>query len=68
MLQGVATPDADVDVSTLKHVLLDRFRATIAQRREELTAVAAVDKRIVEHLNYMICWDYLIAGRCWTPR
>jgi uncharacterized protein (TIGR03083 family) len=61
MLQGVATPDADIDISTLKHVrndvgamnerwvrklrgvspaeLLDRFRATTAQRREELTAI-----------------------------
>ena len=62
MLQGVATPDADIDVSTLKHVrndigvmnerwvrklrgvsatdVLDRFRATTAQRREALTAMS----------------------------
>jgi uncharacterized protein (TIGR03083 family) len=61
MLQGAATPNADIDVSTLKHVrndvgvmnerwvrklrgvspteLLDRFRATTAKRREELTAL-----------------------------
>jgi uncharacterized protein (TIGR03083 family) len=61
MLQGVPTPDADVDLSTLKHVrndigvmnerwvrklrgvdptdLLDRFRATTAQRRDELTGM-----------------------------
>src|SRR5215213_7777852 len=59
MLQGVATPDADVDISTLKHVrndigamnerwvrnlrgisptdMLERFRATTANRREALT-------------------------------
>jgi uncharacterized protein (TIGR03083 family) len=59
MLQGVATPDADIDVSTLKHVrndvgvmnerwvrklrgvsagdMLEKFRATTAQRREALT-------------------------------
>jgi uncharacterized protein (TIGR03083 family) len=59
MLQGVATPDADVDVSTLKHVrndigvlnerwvrklrgvnaadMLEKLRATTAQRREALT-------------------------------
>jgi uncharacterized protein (TIGR03083 family) len=65
MLQGVATPDADIDVSTLKHVrndvgvmnerwvrklrgispadLLDRFRATTAKRREELTGMADAD-------------------------
>ena len=62
MLQGVATPDADIDVSTLKHVrndigvmnerwvrklrgvspadLLDKFRATTAQRRKALSALA----------------------------
>jgi uncharacterized protein (TIGR03083 family) len=62
MLQGVATPDADIDMSTLKHVrndvgamnerwcrklrgvspteLLERFRATTAQRRQELTAMS----------------------------
>lgn len=61
MLQGVGTPEADVDVSTLKHVrndigvlnerwvrklralshaeLLDRFRATTAERRDALTAM-----------------------------
>jgi uncharacterized protein (TIGR03083 family) len=61
MLQGAATPDADIDVSTLKHVrndigvmnerwvrklrghsdseLLDRFRATTAERRDALTAM-----------------------------
>jgi uncharacterized protein (TIGR03083 family) len=65
MLQGVATPHADIDVSTLKHVrndvgvmnerwvrklrgvsptdLLDRFRATTAKRREELTAISDAD-------------------------
>lgn len=65
MLQGVATPNADIDVSTLKHVrndvgvmnerwvrklrgvspaeLLDRFRATTAKRREELTAISDAD-------------------------
>jgi uncharacterized protein (TIGR03083 family) len=61
MLQGAATPEADIDVSTLKHVrndigvlnerwvrklrghshaeLLDKFRATTAQRRDALTAM-----------------------------
>ena len=61
MLQGVATPDADIDVSTLKHVrndigvmnerwvrklrgvsaadLLEKFRATTAQRREALSGI-----------------------------
>ena len=61
MLQGAGTPEADVDVSTLKHVrndigvlnerwvrklrglshaeLLDRFRATTAERRDALTAM-----------------------------
>jgi uncharacterized protein (TIGR03083 family) len=61
MLQGVGTPEADVDVSTLKHVrndigvlnerwvrklrglshaeLLERFRATTAERREALSAM-----------------------------
>ena len=61
MLQGAAMPDADIDVSTLKHVrndigvmnerwvrklrghsnseLLDRFRTTTAERRDELTAM-----------------------------
>jgi uncharacterized protein (TIGR03083 family) len=61
MLQGAAMPDADIDVSTLKHVrndigvmnerwvrklrghsnseLLDRFRATTAERRDALTAM-----------------------------
>ena len=65
MLQGVATPDADVDLSTLKHVrndigvlnerwvrklrgltaaeLLDGFRTTTAQRREQLTTMADAD-------------------------
>ena len=65
MLQGVATPDADIDVSTLKHVrndigvmnerwvrklrgvspadLLDKFRATTAQRREALSAMGDAD-------------------------
>jgi uncharacterized protein (TIGR03083 family) len=65
MLQGVALPNADIDVSTLKHVrndvgvmnerwvrklrgvsptdLLDRFRATTAKRREELTAMGDAD-------------------------
>jgi uncharacterized protein (TIGR03083 family) len=65
MLQGVATPDADIDLSTLKHVrndvgvmnerwvrklrgtsaadLLERFRATTAERREELTAMGDAD-------------------------
>ena len=59
MLHGVGTPEADIDVSTLKHVrndigvlnerwvrklrglsaaeLLDRFRATTAERRDALT-------------------------------
>ena len=59
MLQGVGTAEADIDVSTLKHVrndigvlnerwvrklrglshaeLLDRFRATTAERRDALT-------------------------------
>jgi uncharacterized protein (TIGR03083 family) len=62
MLQGVATPDADIDISTLKHVrndvgvlnerwvrklrgaspteLLDRFRATTAERREALSGMS----------------------------
>ena len=61
MLQGVATPEADVDVSTLKHVrndigvmnerwvrklrgvsaadMLEKFRATTAQRREALSGM-----------------------------
>ena len=61
MLQGAATPEADVDVSTLEHVrnpigvlnecwvrslrgvssaeLLERFRATTAERRTALTAM-----------------------------
>jgi uncharacterized protein (TIGR03083 family) len=65
MLQGVATPDADVDVSTLNHVrndigamnerwvrklrgigptdMLERFRATTADRREALTTMSAAD-------------------------
>jgi uncharacterized protein (TIGR03083 family) len=65
MLEGVATPDADIDISTLKHVrndigvlnerwvrklrgvspadLLDRFRATTAQRREELSGIGDAD-------------------------
>jgi uncharacterized protein (TIGR03083 family) len=65
MLQGVATPDADIDISTLKHVrndvgamnerwvrklrgvsaadLLDRFRATTAKRREELSGIGDAD-------------------------
>jgi uncharacterized protein (TIGR03083 family) len=65
MLQGVATPEADVDVSTLKHVrngigvmnerwvrklrgvsptdLLEKFRATTAKRREELTGISDAD-------------------------
>jgi uncharacterized protein (TIGR03083 family) len=65
MLQGVATPNADIDVSTLKHVrndigvmnerwvrklrsvrpadLLDKFRATTAQRREALSAMGDAD-------------------------
>jgi uncharacterized protein (TIGR03083 family) len=59
MLQGIATPDAEVDVSVLKHVrndvgmfnerwvrklrgispseLLEKFRATVGQRRTALT-------------------------------
>ena len=63
MLQGLGTPEADIDVSTLKHVrndigvlnerwvrklrgldhaeLLDRFRATTAERRDALTAMGA---------------------------
>lgn len=62
MLQGVGTPEADIDLSKLPHVrndigvlnerwvrklrelshaeLLERFRATTAQRREALTAMA----------------------------
>jgi uncharacterized protein (TIGR03083 family) len=65
MLQGVATPDADVDVSTLKHVrndigvlnerwvrklrgvgaadMLEKFRATTAQRREALSGIGGAD-------------------------
>lgn len=65
MLQGVATPDADVDVSTLKHVrndvgvlnerwvrklrgvgaadMLEKFRATTAQRREALSGIGDAD-------------------------
>ena len=65
MLQGVATPDADIDVSTLKHVrndigvmnerwvrklrgvspadLLEKFRATTAQRREALSGMGEAD-------------------------
>jgi uncharacterized protein (TIGR03083 family) len=65
MLQGVATPEADTDVSTLKHVrndigvmnerwvrklrevspdeLLDKFRATTAERRKALTNMSADD-------------------------
>jgi uncharacterized protein (TIGR03083 family) len=65
MLQGVATPEADVDVSTLKHVrndigvmnerwvrrlrgvspthLLEKFRATTAKRRDELTSISDAD-------------------------
>jgi uncharacterized protein (TIGR03083 family) len=65
VLQGVAMPHVDIDVSTLKHVrndvgamnerwvrklrgvsppeLLDRFRATTAKRREELTAISDAD-------------------------
>jgi uncharacterized protein (TIGR03083 family) len=61
MLQGVRTPEADIDVSRLEHVrndigvlnerwvrrlrglshaeLLERFRATTAERREALTAM-----------------------------
>ena len=62
MLQGAATPDPDIDVSTLKHVrnnagvlnerwvrklrgvspteLLDRFRATTANRRDTLSGMS----------------------------
>jgi uncharacterized protein (TIGR03083 family) len=69
MLQGAAAPDADVDVSTLKHVrndvgvmnerwvrrlrgvtpaeLLDKFRATTAQRRAALTAVSETDWNVI---------------------
>ena len=65
MLQGVATPEADIDVSTLKHVrndigvlnerwvrrlrgtsaadLLDKFRATTAERRGQLSNVTDDD-------------------------
>ena len=65
MLQGVSAPDADIDVSTLKHVrndigvmnerwvrklrgvgagdLLEKFRATTAQRREALTGIGDAD-------------------------
>ncbi len=65
MLQGVGTPEADVDVSTLKHVrndvgvmnerwvrklrgvsaadLLDKLRATIAERRSSLTDMSDGD-------------------------
>jgi uncharacterized protein (TIGR03083 family) len=65
MLQGVGTPEADIDVSTLKHVrndvgvmnerwvrklrgvspadLLDRFRATTAERRVALSGMSAAD-------------------------
>ena len=65
MLQGVATPETDVDVSTLKHVrndigvmnerwvrklrgisvtdLLEKFRATTANRREALTGMGDDD-------------------------
>jgi uncharacterized protein (TIGR03083 family) len=65
MLQGAATPHADIDVSTLKHVrndvgvlnerwvrklrgvspadMLERFRATTAERRETLTAMSEGD-------------------------
>jgi uncharacterized protein (TIGR03083 family) len=65
MLQGVATPDADIDVSTLKHVrndigvmnerwvrklrgvdaadMLEKFRATTAQRREALSGMGDAD-------------------------
>jgi uncharacterized protein (TIGR03083 family) len=65
MLQGAGTPEADVDVSTLKHVrndigvmnerwvrklrgistddLLDRLRATTAERRAALTAMSDDD-------------------------
>ena len=65
MLQGAATPEADIDVSTLKHVrndvgamnerwvrklravspaeMLERFRATTAERREKLTGISDAD-------------------------
>ena len=65
MLQGIATPEADIDVSTLKHVrndigvmnerwvrklrgtsvtdLLEKFRATTANRREALTGMGDDD-------------------------
>jgi uncharacterized protein (TIGR03083 family) len=65
MLRGVATPEADIDVSTLKHVrndigvmnerwvrklrgesadeMLDKFRATTAQRREALSGIGEAD-------------------------
>jgi uncharacterized protein (TIGR03083 family) len=65
MLQGTSTPDADVDVSTLKHVrndvgamnerwvrklrgisptdMLEKFRATTAQRREALNGMSDDD-------------------------
>jgi uncharacterized protein (TIGR03083 family) len=65
MLQGIATPEADIDVSTLKHVrndigvmnerwvrklrgtsvtdLLEKFRATTANRREVLTGMGDAD-------------------------
>jgi uncharacterized protein (TIGR03083 family) len=65
MLQGVPTPDADVDISTLEHIRndvgalnerwvrklrgvspagrIDRFRATTAQRRDELSSMADAD-------------------------
>jgi uncharacterized protein (TIGR03083 family) len=65
MLQGIAAPDADIDVSTLKHVrndvgvmnerwvrklrgisvtdLLEKFRATTANRREALTGMGDDD-------------------------
>ena len=65
MLQGMATPDADIDVSTLKHVrndigamnerwvrklrgvtvpeMLEKFRATTANRREALTGMGDDD-------------------------
>ena len=65
MLQGASTPEADVDVSTLKHVrndtgvmnerwvrklrgvsageLLEKFRATTAERRTTLTDMSDAD-------------------------
>jgi uncharacterized protein (TIGR03083 family) len=65
MLRGAATPEADVDVSTLKHVrndigvmnerwvrklrgvgaadMLEKFRATTAQRREALSGMGDAD-------------------------